>query len=320
MAVFSGPALRKNLHAGDAGRPGLRVLPASPRPRAVLDARASKGRWWRSGPRARGRGPARPARALLPHKPVGSISLRGDAEVLTPLARARLRLPPRRRGARAIPPRREVLAHLEAARAREGQARRAGDTAGAACARPPRRLAILTDIVKTANSILEPRKIIELIMAKVQELIPSEAWSILMLDEEKQELTFELALGEKGKDVAVVPGQGGGGHRGLGGADGRAHHRQRHLEGPALRAALRRLHPVPDPVRALRAPHLARAHHRRGAGHQQAAAASSPRPTSSCCSPWSSPAPSPSRTRSCSSARSSSPSPTTSPASSTRAT
>jgi diguanylate cyclase (GGDEF)-like protein len=57
--------------------------------------------------------------------------------------------------------------------------------------------------VKTANSILEPRKIIELIMAKVQELIPSEAWSILMLDEEKQELTFELALGEKGKDVAV---------------------------------------------------------------------------------------------------------------------
>ena len=66
-----------------------------------------------------------------------------------------------------------------------------------------RRLSILTDIVKTANSILEPRKIIELIMAKVQELIPSEAWSILMLDEEKQELTFELALGEKGKDVAV---------------------------------------------------------------------------------------------------------------------
>ena len=95
-----------------------------------------------------------------------------------------------------------MLAHFEAARAREGQARRAGDTQGR-LRTTTRRLSILTDIVKTANSILEPRKIIELIMAKVQELIPSEAWSILMLDEEKQELTFELALGEKGKDVAV---------------------------------------------------------------------------------------------------------------------
>jgi diguanylate cyclase (GGDEF)-like protein len=56
--------------------------------------------------------------------------------------------------------------------------------------------------VKTANSILEPRKVIELIMEKVQQLIPSEAWSMLMVDEEKQELTFELALGEKGKDVS----------------------------------------------------------------------------------------------------------------------
>jgi diguanylate cyclase (GGDEF)-like protein len=57
--------------------------------------------------------------------------------------------------------------------------------------------------VKTANSILEPRKVIELIMAKIQQLIPSEAWSMLMVDEEKQELTFELALGEKAKDVSA---------------------------------------------------------------------------------------------------------------------
>ena len=56
--------------------------------------------------------------------------------------------------------------------------------------------------MKTANSILEPRKVIELIMAQIQQLIPSEAWSMLMVDEEKQELAFELALGEKGKDVS----------------------------------------------------------------------------------------------------------------------
>ncbi len=64
------------------------------------------------------------------------------------------------------------------------------------------RLAILADIVKTANSILEPRKVTEVIMGKIQQLIPSEAWSMLLVDEERQELAFELALGEKGKDVA----------------------------------------------------------------------------------------------------------------------
>ena len=65
-----------------------------------------------------------------------------------------------------------------------------------------KRLAILTDIVKTANSILEPRKVVDLVMAKIQQLVPSEAWSMLLVDEERQELTFELALGEKGKDVS----------------------------------------------------------------------------------------------------------------------
>jgi diguanylate cyclase (GGDEF)-like protein len=90
-------------------------------------------------------------------------------------------------------------------RARKGRAAARGPRDGerAQLKKITERLAILTDIVKTANSILEPKKVIELIMTKIQLLIPSEAWSILMLDEEKQELTFELALGEKGKDVSV---------------------------------------------------------------------------------------------------------------------
>ena len=91
-----------------------------------------------------------------------------------------------------------VLIELQAARPRRTAAR---DLAGK-LKKTARRLAILTDIVKTANSILEPRKVIELIMARVQELIPSEAWSMLMVDEEKQELAFELALGAKGKEVS----------------------------------------------------------------------------------------------------------------------
>jgi diguanylate cyclase (GGDEF)-like protein len=88
-------------------------------------------------------------------------------------------------------------------RARSKGARGAATSGRSQLKRITERLAILTDIVKTANSILEPKKVIELIMTKIQLLIPSEAWSILMLDEERQELTFELALGEKGKDVSV---------------------------------------------------------------------------------------------------------------------
>jgi diguanylate cyclase (GGDEF)-like protein len=93
-----------------------------------------------------------------------------------------------------------VLAHLKASRVKGATA--AGRDVGLTLKRTAKRLAILTDIVKTANSILEPRKVIELIMGKIQQLIPSEAWSMLMVDEEKQELAFELALGAKGKDVS----------------------------------------------------------------------------------------------------------------------
>jgi diguanylate cyclase (GGDEF)-like protein len=92
------------------------------------------------------------------------------------------------------PPPGAVLAHLHGARRR-----RAGEaqTVGAALKTTAQRLAILTDVVKTANSILEPAKVVELVMEKIRLLIPSEAWSLMMVDEETQELTFEAALGAK---------------------------------------------------------------------------------------------------------------------------
>ena len=139
-------------------------------------------------------------RAALPGKAVGSISLRPDAAVLRRSARLGFdfHLGSWRSG---DPPPPQVLAHLKAFRSREAAASRRLEV-GRHLKKTTQRLAILTDIVKTANSILEPRKVIELIMAKIQQLIPSEAWSMLMVDEEKQELAFELALGEKGKDVS----------------------------------------------------------------------------------------------------------------------
>jgi hypothetical protein len=93
------------------------------------------------------------------------------------------------------PPATAVLAHLESSGPRGTPAGQRD--LGLTLKKTAKRLAILSDIVKTANSILEPRKVIELIMAKIQQLIPSEAWSMLMVDEEKQELAFELALGAK---------------------------------------------------------------------------------------------------------------------------
>ncbi|HEX9186962.1 MAG TPA: sensor domain-containing diguanylate cyclase, partial [Vicinamibacteria bacterium] len=90
-----------------------------------------------------------------------------------------------------------VRAHLEGARR---PARRRPVPASSTTAR---RLAILTDVVKTANSILEPRKVIELVVERIRQLIPSEAWSLMMVDEEKQELVFEAALGARARDVAA---------------------------------------------------------------------------------------------------------------------
>jgi diguanylate cyclase (GGDEF)-like protein len=90
-----------------------------------------------------------------------------------------------------------VRAHLEGARRPDRRRPAEASTTTA------RRLAILTDVVKTANSILEPRKVIELVVERIRQLIPSEAWSLMMVDEDKQELVFEAALGARARDVAA---------------------------------------------------------------------------------------------------------------------
>jgi diguanylate cyclase (GGDEF)-like protein len=138
------------------------------------------------------------ARRALPGRPLGGVAVRPDELALRRLARLELDFVVEAWG-RLDPPPDAVLAHLRGGRRRPR---------GAGAARPTqtsaRRLAILTDVVKTANSILEPRKVIELVVEKIRQLIPSEAWSLLMVDEEKQELVFEAALGAKGREVAAI--------------------------------------------------------------------------------------------------------------------
>jgi len=194
VAVFSGPVLRRNLRA-EASRLSYEFFPV-PSGSARPDLDGFAGALVELG---KGGGATLPAlRKALDGKPVGSLSLKCDASILRRSAQLGFDFHLGSWG-RGDPPAKEVLAHLAAARRAEAGGRPA---MAQQLKKTAQRLAILTDIVKTANSILEPRKVIELIMAKIQQLIPSEAWSMLMVDEEKQELTFELALGEKGRDVS----------------------------------------------------------------------------------------------------------------------
>lgn len=55
---------------------------------------------------------------------------------------------------------------------------------------------ILLRIVKAANDKLDPSNVIRIVMDNIQKLIPCEAWSILMLSEEEDELRFERARGK----------------------------------------------------------------------------------------------------------------------------
>jgi len=138
-------------------------------------------------------------RRALPGRPVGGLAIAPDARSLRQIHGLGLDFVVEA-WRPADPTPEAVLAHL--AGARRPPARGGGRTS------PPqttaRRLAILTDVVKTANSILEPRKVIELVVEKIRQLIPSEAWSLMMVDEDKQELVFEAALGAKARDVTAL--------------------------------------------------------------------------------------------------------------------
>lgn len=60
-------------------------------------------------------------------------------------------------------------------------------------------LAFFDDIGKTLTSALELKDILNIIMEKMKKMIKAEAWSILLVDEETQELVFEKSRGGKGK-------------------------------------------------------------------------------------------------------------------------
>jgi diguanylate cyclase (GGDEF)-like protein len=140
----------------------------------------------------------RAARRALPGRPIGGIAVCPDPSALRQVRRLDLDFLVEAWGDQDPLPR-AVLAHLRGARHTAGRPREGAQASQTTA----RRLALLTDVVKTANSILEPRKVMELVVERIRQLIPSEAWSLMLLDEERQELVFEAALGAKARDVTA---------------------------------------------------------------------------------------------------------------------
>ncbi|MGH9870380.1 MAG: diguanylate cyclase [Candidatus Polarisedimenticolia bacterium] len=58
-----------------------------------------------------------------------------------------------------------------------------------------RRLSVLLQISRAANTVLEPRKVMEIVMSHAQALIRTEAWALLLLDDKDQTLSFQLTTG-----------------------------------------------------------------------------------------------------------------------------
>jgi diguanylate cyclase (GGDEF)-like protein len=72
-------------------------------------------------------------------------------------------------------------------------------------------IAVFHELGKALTSSLQLDQVLRTIMEKIDEFLRPENWSLLLLDEEKQELYFELAVGKASqalKDVRVKMGQG----------------------------------------------------------------------------------------------------------------
>jgi len=62
-------------------------------------------------------------------------------------------------------------------------------------------LQTLNEVVQAINSSLKPKEILNTIMVKAADLISAEGWSILLLNESRNELVFEAASGKAGKKL-----------------------------------------------------------------------------------------------------------------------
>ena len=86
---------------------------------------------------------------------------------------------------------------------------------GAELSRQSQELTIFHDVAKALTSSLDLDSILQTIMDKMAEYFRPETWSLLMLDHERNELYFAIAVGaasESLKDVRLKVGEGIAGH------------------------------------------------------------------------------------------------------------
>src|SRR5256885_7307679 len=69
------------------------------------------------------------------------------------------------------------------------------NAAGAETARQSQELRIFHDVAKALTSSLDLDSILQTIMEKMAEYFQPDTWSLLMVDEEKNELYFAIAVG-----------------------------------------------------------------------------------------------------------------------------
>ncbi len=83
--------------------------------------------------------------------------------------------------------------------------------AGTASDREKGEVAVFQELGKALTSSLQLDQVLRTIMEKIDEFLRPDNWSLLLLDEEKQELYFELAVGKASqalRDVRIKMGQG----------------------------------------------------------------------------------------------------------------
>ena len=83
--------------------------------------------------------------------------------------------------------------------------------AGAARTRKDQELTIFHDVAKALTSSLDLDSILQTIMEKMAEYFRPDTWSLLMVDEEQNELYFAIAVGDKAealKNIRLKVGEG----------------------------------------------------------------------------------------------------------------
>jgi len=103
--------------------------------------------------------------------------------------------------------------------AKRGEQREAGE------------VAIFHELGKALTSSLQLDQVLRTIMEKIDEFLRPDTWSLLLVDEPKQELYFELAVGKGRAGAEGCANQDGAGDCRLGGAERRSRDRARRKPG-----------------------------------------------------------------------------------------